>query len=93
MKTVLKVFSALAAAAGIVYLIATYGEEIVAWAKKLMECCPCCKVIPEAEEVPAEEAETPAEEAPAKEAPAEETPAEEAPAEETVVAQEADFEQ
>ena len=69
MKTVLKVFSALAAAAGIVYLIATYGEEIVAWAKKLMECCPCCKVIPEAEEVPAEEAETAAEEAPAKEAP------------------------
>ena len=93
MKTVLKVFSALAAAAGIVYLIATYGEEIVAWAKKLMERCPCCKVIPDAEEAATEEAAAPAEEAPAEGAPVEETPAEEAPAEETVVAEEADFEQ
>lgn len=42
MKTVLKVLTALAAIAGIVYVIATYGDKIVAWAKKIMAACPCC---------------------------------------------------
>ncbi len=39
MKTfmiVLKVLAALAAVAGVVYLAATYGDKIVAWARKLI---------------------------------------------------------
>ena len=42
MKTVLKILTALAAITGIVYVIATYGDKIVAWAKKLLASCPCC---------------------------------------------------
>ncbi len=90
-KTVVKVLTALAAIAGVVYIIATYGDKIVAWAKKLLEQCPCkCKV----EECKCEcedececkcECEEATEEAPAEEAaPAEEVPAEE-PVEEIVV--------
>ena len=41
-STVLKIVAALAALAGIVYVIATYGDKIVAWAKKLLGQCPCC---------------------------------------------------
>ena len=41
-STVLKIVAALAALAGIVYVIATYGDKIVAWAKKLLSKCPCC---------------------------------------------------
>ena len=44
-KIVLKILAVLAAVAGAVYLIATYGEKIVAWAKGLLnrvKCsCPC----------------------------------------------------
>ena len=40
--TILKIVAALAAIAGIVYVIATYGDKIVAWAKKLLGKCPCC---------------------------------------------------
>lgn len=36
MKTALKVLAALAAVAGVVYVIATYGEKIVAWARKVL---------------------------------------------------------
>ena len=44
-KTVVKILTALAAVAGAVYLIATYGDKIVAWAKQLLAKCPCkCKV-------------------------------------------------
>ena len=44
-KTVLKILTALAAIAGIIYIIATYGDKIVAWAKDLLAKCPCkCKV-------------------------------------------------
>ena len=96
MKTinaVLKLLSALAVIAGTVYLIATYGDKIVAWAKSMMAKCPCC--CGDCEDAPVEEA-APAEEAPAEEAPAaEETPAEEeAPAadETAPVAEEEDFE-
>ena len=40
---ILKVLAALAAIAGIVYVIATYGDKIVAWAKKVLGCtCECC---------------------------------------------------
>ena len=46
-NTVLKILAALAVIAGIVYVVATYGEKIVAWAKSLMywckeKCCCCC---------------------------------------------------
>lgn len=42
--TILKVLAALAAIAGVVYVVATYGDKIVAWAKKAlgMECCCDC---------------------------------------------------
>lgn len=41
MKVIVKIVVALAAIAGIVYLAATYGDRIVAWARKLMGSC-CC---------------------------------------------------
>lgn len=87
LNTVLKLLSALAAIAGIVYLIATYGDQIVAWAKGIMAKCPCmCNCEATEEDF--------AEESPAEEAPVEEVPAEEAPAEEVSapVANEEDFE-
>ena len=49
MKTltaIVKVLAALAAVAGAVYVVATYGDQIVAWAKKLLSSlpkCPCCE--------------------------------------------------
>ena len=107
-KTISKILVALAAIAGAVYVIATYGDKIVAWAKNLLNSCKCCGGECECgcdcdcgEECECEcageckcccEAE---EEAPAaEEAPAEEAPVEEAPVEEagTVVADESDFE-
>ena len=79
MKTfgkILKVLVALAASAGAVYVVATYGEQIVAWTKKLwnkVQCfCCCCdsdcceEVVVEAEaveEAPAEQATIQAEDA------------------------------
>lgn len=95
LNAVVKLLAALAALAGVIYLIAVYGDRIVAWAKKLLGCCPW----DEGEEAPAEE-ETPAEETLAEEVPAEEVPAEEIPAEapaaaaedNTPVANEEDFE-
>ena len=91
MKTALKILSALAAIAGVVYVVATYGDKIVEWAKKILAALPKCDC-----EVVEEEA--PVEEAPAEEAPAEEAPIEEAAPVEIViegnepVADEADFE-
>ena len=76
MKTAMKIISALAAVVGAIYVIATYGDKIVSWAKNLLKSCPCtdCEVIEE--DFVTEEAEAPAEvvEAPAEvvEAPAEE---------------------
>lgn len=49
--TILKVLAVVAAVAGIVYIVATYGDKIVAWTRKLLhgnkhhECdgeCGCC---------------------------------------------------
>ena len=40
MKTVLKLITALAAIAGAIYAISTYGDQIVAWAKKIREKLP-----------------------------------------------------
>ena len=100
-KTVMKILTALAAIAGVIYIIATYGDKIVAWAKKLLAECPCkCKVDDCAEceckcacEEPAAEEAAPAEEAPAEEAaPAEEEVIEEVVVEEgEPVADESDF--
>lgn len=90
-NAIVKVLIALAAVAGAVYLIATYGEEIVAWAKKvwnsLSKCPKCCGTGGD-EEAPAEEAELAEEAVPAEE------PAPEAPAVEdgAVVADDSDFE-
>ena len=43
-RTILKILAALAAIAGVIYVVATYGDKIVAWAKKLLncDCCCCC---------------------------------------------------
>ena len=44
-KVIAKIVVALAAIAGIVYVVATYGDRIVAWARKLLNrdcCCDCC---------------------------------------------------
>ena len=82
MKTVnviIKIVAALAAVAGIVFVVATYGDKIVAWAKKLLGCCPSegeceCEcfedetVVEEAIDEPAEEAVEEAAEEPAEEA-------------------------
>ena len=61
---IVKVVLALAAIAGLIYVAATYGDKIVAWAKKMLGICKgCCEgdvIIEEAEDAPAEEA--PAEE-------------------------------
>ena len=91
MKVAIKILTALAAVAGIVYVIATYGDQIVTWAKKVLASlpkCPCCEKEEAAEEAAAEEVA--AEEAPAEEAAVEVTI--EVPAEEAPVAEEADFE-
>lgn len=94
-RTILNVLTALATVAGAVYLAATYGDKIVAWAKALMAKCPCAPAeeAPVAEEAPAVEEAPAAEEAPCccEEAPAEEAPCccEEAPAEEAPAAEEA----
>ena len=41
---ILKIVAALAAIAGIVYVFATYGDKIAAWAKNLINTYfPCCK--------------------------------------------------
>lgn len=42
LNTIVKVLTALAAVAGAVYIVATYGEQIVAWAKKMLNALPKC---------------------------------------------------
>ena len=73
-NTIIKILTALAAVAGVIYIVATYGEQIVAWCKKTLASlpkCPCCaqpevveevaeEVAEEAEEVAAEAVEEPA---------------------------------
>lgn len=96
MKNVIKILTALATVAGAIYIIATYGEQIVAWAKKMWSCLPQCPACEEEEEVVVEVTEEPAAEASAEEVAAEEVAVEE-PAPEIVVAEhepvaeEADF--
>ena len=99
-NTIVKIVVALAAIAGAIYVAATYGDKIVAWAKKLLSAAPCncdcdcdCDCDGECtcdctDEPVAEET---VEEAPAAEEVAEEA-AEEVVANETeFVADEADF--
>ena len=105
-NTIIKIVTALAAIAGAIYLIATYGDKIVAWAKKLLDSCPCkctcdiedcadcdCQADCPCADVDDEDIEVEIEEVPAEE----EAPVEEAPAEEVVieegepVAEEEDF--
>ena len=40
--SIMKVVAALAAVAGVVYIVATYGDKIVAWAKNLLTKFTCC---------------------------------------------------
>lgn len=96
-NTFMKVISALAAAVGTVYIVATYGDKIVAWAKQLMGCRSATATFhfttsTEPEATPAAPAEPQAEEAEA--APAQEgvPAAEQTEGETTPVANEEDFE-
>lgn len=41
-KVIAKIVVALAAIAGIVYVVATYGDRIAAWARKLLNRYTCC---------------------------------------------------
>ena len=53
MKNLIKILTALAAIAGVIYVIATYGEQIVAWCKKIWSMvpkCPCCEEAETVEE-------------------------------------------
>lgn len=98
-NTIVKIFTALAAVVGAIYIIATYGDKIVEWAKGILSCG-CCKSASKvpAPEAPAEdfvpENPEPAQEAPsdvqeaAEEAPAAEEAAEE-PAPEPVLSDDA----
>ena len=42
LSVILKILAALAAIAGVIYVVATYGDKIVAWAKSLLNRCGCC---------------------------------------------------
>ena len=100
-KVIAKILVALAAVAGAVYVIATYGSQIVAWCKKLLASLPCpckceegaceCTCEEGACECACEEAEEVIEEVVEEvaEAPVEE--AAEEPTAEDAVAEEADF--
>lgn len=97
LNVVVKVLATLAAIAGVVYLLAAYGDKVVAWAKRVIGCCPWDEGMeeeaPAAEETPVSE-ETPvaAEEAPVEEPVAEETPAVEESESNEPIADEGDFE-
>lgn len=87
---IVKLLAALAAVLGGIYILATYGEKIVAWAKTVVIHVPDCPCRKDAE--PAEEAaEAVAEEAAPEEAPAEEPAPEVVVSENEPVAEEADF--
>ncbi len=105
-NVILKVLAALAAIAGIVYIAATYGDQIVAWCRKMLdklnclcggcECdCECaCQCEDDCDECPCEnDCDSCACEGCCNEADdAPEAEVVEAPAEEAVQAEEADFE-
>ena len=72
MNTIIKILTALATVAGVVYIVATYGEQIVAWCKKTLEKLPKCPKCEEAEDDAEIEVEITVEE-PAEEVAADET--------------------
>ena len=74
MKNIVKILTALATIAGAVYIVATYGEQIVAWCKQIWAKMPKCPGCEEAEIVEAEEAEDAPEEEATPEAAAEAVP-------------------
>ena len=92
---ILKILAALAAIAGAIYVVATYGDKIVAWAKKVWASLPC----PECNEAEAAEAaeeavvEEVAEEIPTENAVVEEPAAEIIVEENEPVAEDVDFAQ
>ncbi len=57
-NVIMKILVALAAVAGAIYVLATYGDKIVAWCKKLLSACKCCDCQCEViiEQPPVEEA-------------------------------------
>ena len=71
-NTLVKILTALAAIAGVIYVIATYGDKIVAWAKKLLASCPCTCDVEDCADCECE-CECPCEEPAEEAAPAEET--------------------
>ena len=95
MKNIVKILTALAAVAGAIYIIATYGEQIVAWAKKILNSlpkCPCCKEAETVEEFAEEVTEADiAEEVVAEEIPVEDAAPEVIVTENEPVAAEEDF--
>lgn len=99
MKIAVKILAAMAAVVGIVYVVATYGDKIVQWAKNLLASCPCCNKESEIVEEDFVTEEIAPEAPAAEEVPAEEeSPVTEGPEVEIVVenkepvAEEADFE-
>ena len=97
MKNIVKILTALATIAGAVYIIATYGEQIVAWCKQIwskMPKCPACEeaeIVEEYAEETAPEAEAAVEEPVAEEVPVEDAAPEVVVAENEPVAAEEDF--
>lgn len=91
LKNLFKIMTALAAIAGAVYVIAVYGDKIVAWAKKLLDRCPCFNHndFEDDFEFDFDEEFSPAVEVPFA-PPAEEAPVEETAAEDEVVINEAE---
>ena len=88
-ETIIKIGVAIAAIAGIAYLVVKYMDAIKAWVEKL---CPCCRIEDEVVEEAEELVEEPAAEEADFEAPVEEVVVEAAPVEEgTPVAEETDF--
>lgn len=71
MKNIFKALAALAAVAGVIYIIAAYGDKIVAWAKRVLPGCPC-QSQPECPACPVPEEEAPAAEPEVEEAPVKE---------------------
>ena len=97
-NAVVKVCVALAAVAGAVYVVATYGDKIVEWAKKVLASlpCKCCNCDGECEcecsDAPVAEEAVPEAEEVAEEVTVEENVEAPVVEEGAVVADEADFE-
>ena len=90
-SVIAKIIGALVLIAGAVYVVATYGDKIVAWAKSILPC-KCCKgEAEETTEEAAEEAAEAVEEAVEEVVEAVEEAVEAPAAEEAPTAEETDF--